>query len=395
MKKTHPAKAFVDYLKKIGRDKSVFDHAKCDLRLSQIEQKIIQSWGLLRTAEFERILALTENSSSDNLIQSQIFLVRGIALHNSGQISFSIALFEKSIELMEDYDLRRMKFIAYFNLFNACQNLKWYERLPEIIKQWQFIPRIDLNEDIAIKRSEFRLHLLKDELKQAQEIVSWLEGHIEEMSELNRLNFHIDLFDLYVKQKDFQSCSHVLVKMKKFRSYHYGAHFKYLKALVDFHLKNTPFYIYERDFSENKILFYELSVLKCLEEKDHGKAIVFWVRLQEHDPTFYMKGFETKVKDNLFAMAVSKLSDKKGPVSRQIKNRVRMTKEELVIEALKSESRIEKNKLYELVWGHSISTKSELAKLQLIISRINKKGHFLIKYRKGCYHLAQAAQSAS
>ncbi len=395
MKKTHSSQAFINYLNKIGRDKSVFEQAKSDLRLNQMEQKIIQAWGLLRTADFEKILALTENSSQDNLIQSQIFLVRGIAFHNSGQISLSIALFEKSIELMEDYELRRMKFVAYFNLFNACQNLKCYERLPEIIKQWRFIPRIDLNEDIAMKRSEFRLHLLNDEIQEAQEIVSWLEGQIEEMSELNRLNFHIDLFDLFVKQKDFQSCSHVLIKMKKFRSYHYGAHYKYLKALVDFHVESRPFYVYERDFSENKVLFYELSVLKCLEEKDHRKALDFWGRLQELDPTFYMKGFETKVKDNLFAMAVSKLSDKKGSAHRQFKNRGRRTKEELVIDALKSETRIEKNKLFELVWGHSISTKSELAKLQLIIFRINKKGHFLIKYRKGCYLLVQTAQSAS
>lgn len=395
MKESHSSKAFIHYLETIGRDKFFFENAKKDFRLNQLELQILEAWNLLKATQFKKILEMTNKSSQDNLIKSQLVLVRAIALHNSGRMQESVPLFEESIELMNQYGLRRMTFIAYFNLFNACQNLKWNHRLAGIMQDWLNIPRKDLNEDIAVKRCQLRLFFLSNELKKAEDLVSWLEDHVEEMSELNRLNFHIDLFDLYVKKKDFRGCSQALIKLKKFRSYHYGAHFKYLKALVDFHLHDKPFYVYERDFTENKMLFYELSVLKYLEEKDLVNANISWGKLHSIDPSLYKKGFKIKVNDSLFALALKKLLHSERNQQFHLQNKSRMTKEQLVIQVLLSFSRIEKNKLYELVWGHGANSKSELTKLQLIIFRINKKGLYHINYRKGCYQLVQSSQSAS
>ncbi len=395
MNPTHTSKAFIGYLEKTGRDGNIFKEAKKDFRLNKIELQIIEAWNLLKTTDFEKIISITEKSSQDQLIQSQLMLVRAVALHNCGRMLESIPLFEQSIVLMKRYDLRRMKFIAFFNLFNACQNLKWDHRLASILNDWLMIPAVDFNEAIAIKRCQLRLLFSSNEMKKAEEIIAWLEGHIEEMSELNRLNFHIDLFDFYAKKSDFQSCSNILSRIKKMRSYHYGAHFKYLKALVDYHLSGKPFYIYERDFSENKQLFYELSVLKFLEEQDERHATLFWSKLREIDPENYKINFQCKVKDSLFSLALKNLL---LPFSKPVLNKLSkkgLTKEELVKELFLHHDELEKNKLYELVWGHVAESKADLAKLQLIIFRLNKKGDVQIKYRKGCYHLIKIEKKAS
>jgi hypothetical protein len=393
--KAHSSKAFIHYLERMGRDKNVFENAKNDARLSQVEQKIIRAWNLLRTSECKKILEMTESMPQDLLIRSQMLLVRGIALHNSGAMKDSISIFEESLELMKSLDLRRMKFIAYFNLFNACQNLKWDHRLSEVFQKWLLVPVIDLNEEIALKRCQLRMFFSLNDLTQAEEVVSWLEGHIEEMSELNRLNFHIDLFDLYVKKRDFQSCSHLLNKLKKFRSYHYGAHYKYLKSLVDYHLNDKPFYIYERDFEGNIVLFYKLSVLKFLEEKNISQATYFWDQLHDINPDLYKKGFECKGEDNLFSLALEKLLTKSASPHLDVKNKGDMTKGQLVLEILLHHSPVAKEKLYELVWGKEAGAKSDLAKLQLIIFRLNLKGDVQIKYRKGCYELIPVAKQVS
>jgi hypothetical protein len=393
--KAHSSKAFIHYLERMGRDKNVFENAKNDARLSQVEQKIIRAWNLLRTSECKKILEMTESMPQDLLIRSQMLLVRGIALHNSGAMKDSISIFEESLELMKSLDLRRMKFIAYFNLFNACQNLKWDHRLSEVFQKWLLVPVIDLNEEIAMKRCQLRMFFSLNDLTQAEEVVSWLEGHIEEMSELNRLNFHIDLFDLYVKKRDFQSCSHLLNKLKKFRSYHYGAHYKYLKSLVDYHLNDKPFYIYERDFEGNIVLFYKLSVLKFLEEKNISQATYFWDQLHDINPDLYKKGFECKGEDNLFSLALEKLLTKSASPHLDVKNKGDMTKGQLVLEILLHHSPVAKEKLYELVWGKEAGAKSDLAKLQLIIFRLNLKGDVQIKYRKGCYELIPVAKQVS
>ena len=133
MKESHSSKAFIHHLESIGRDKFFFENAKKDFRLNQLELQILEAWNLLKTTQFKKILEMTNKSSQDNLIKSQLVLVRAIALHNSGRMQESVPLFEESIELMNQYELRRMTFIAYFNLFNACQNLKWNHRLAGIM----------------------------------------------------------------------------------------------------------------------------------------------------------------------------------------------------------------------------------------------------------------------
>ena len=393
--KQHSSKAFIHYLDRIGREKNVFENAKNDARLSQVEQKIIRAWNLLRSSECKQILDMTESLPHDLMLRSQMLLVRGIALHNSGAMKESVPIFEESLELMKTFNLRRMKFIAYFNLFNACQNLKWDHRLPDVFKNWLLIPVNDFNEEVALKRCQLRMYFSVNDLTQAEDVLSWLEGHVEEMSELNRLNFHIDLFDFYVKKRDFQSCSHVLNKLKKFRSYHYGAHFKYLKSLVDYHHAHKPFYVYERDFEGNKVLFYELSVLKHLEEKDITQAAFFWDQLHNIHPDLYKKGFECKGADNLFSLALKELLIKSASPHFDVKNKGHMTKGQLVLEVLLHHSPVAKEKLYELVWGKGAGAKSDLAKLQLIIFRLNLKGDIQIKYRKGCYELIPVAKQVS
>ena len=395
MTRTHSSKAFLEYLGKLGREKTIFEKAKKDLRLNQIEQSVLEAWNLLRSTEFEKILQITQSVSPDPLIQSQILLVRGIALHNSGEMQASVSLFEQAIDLMQGHEVRRMKFIAYFNLFNACQNLRLFSKLPSLLRDWKSLPLADLNEEIAIKRAEFRICLAQNKIQPALEMIHWLEEHSSEMSELNRLNFQIDLFDLFVKKQDFQSCELVLNKLKQFRSYHYGAHYKYLKKLLDFHLYQKPLYIYERDFQDNKHLFYELSVLKYLEEKNLKQASLYWSQLSASSPHLYLENFKFKVEDNLFALALKKLLTKSSSAKSSLELKTGASKEQKLLGIMQSQPSIEKHLLYEKIWGKAPESKSDLAKLQLMIFRLNQKGLGLIKYRKGCYYLAVKGKRAS
>ena len=101
------------------------------------------------------------------------------------------------------------------------------------------------------------------------------------------------------------------------------------------------------------------------------------------------------MKDSLFSLALKNLL---LPFSKPVLNKLNkkgLTKEELVKELFLHHDELEKNKLYELVWGHVAESKADLAKLQLIIFRLNKKGDVQIKYRKGCYHLIKIEKKAS
>lgn len=220
MKKKHSSKAFISYLETIGSDLKVFEQAKKDRRLNQLEQQLIQCWNLLRSNRFKKIFEITDKNSTDPLYQGQIDLLRGISLHNSGEIEKSITHLQSSIELMKRNDLRRMTFIAYYNLFNAYQNLKFNTQLRKVYEEWAKIPAANFNEETVLQRAQFRMHLSENNLSEAEKIIHQLEQKIEQMSELNRLNFHIDILDFFVMKKDFQSCELILGKLKKFRTYH-------------------------------------------------------------------------------------------------------------------------------------------------------------------------------
>lgn len=394
MTKSHSSKAFIEYLNKLGRDLSLFEKAKKDLRLSKAEQIIIEAWNLLRSSKFNEILKITEiKTEQDSLIKSQILLIQAIALHNSGKMIQSIPLFEDAILLMKDYDIRRMKFIAYFNLFNAHQNLKYTSKLTDIFNEWSHIPTVDINEVIALKRGQFRVHCFQNEINNAEQIISELEDLVPEMSELNRLNFHIDLFDLSLKKMDLKNCEHLLEKLKQFRTYQYGAHYKYLKKLIDFNLHEKPLYVYERDFKENSTLFFELSVLKCLEEQDKDQALHFWKKLQNQYPHLYHENFHYEASGTLFGLSLKKLTQLPTTITQEPSDL--KTNEQKLIYFLNSEPLISKNELYRLIWAQEPESKNDLTKLQLAISRFNQKNQTQIKYKKGCYYLVKETKKAS
>jgi tetratricopeptide (TPR) repeat protein len=395
--KKHSSKAFIHFLDKIGAEIKVFEQAKSDRRLNQIEQQILHCWNLLRSNQFEKILQITSKQSSDTLYQSQFHLLHGIALHNSGNLLESIDYFHQAIQLMKDNAPRRMIYIAYYNLFNAHQNLKLNDKLKSIYEYWEQIPRETPNENLALKRANFRICLSEMNIFEAEKIIFVLESMLPQMSELNRLNFHIDLFDLFLTKKDFKSCEQILVKLKKYRSYHSGSHYKYLKKLIDYNLYQTPFYVYERDFKENKILFNELSVLKHLEEKNVHLAQLYWNKLKNKLPHLYGNAFHYQGPDCLFSISLFELSRSKAD-SKKKKFTIdsSKSKEIVVYEILLQYSSIEKNELYEMVWKQKLESKIQLAKLQSIISRFNQKHPSeQIKYRKGCYVLINKTKKAS
>jgi hypothetical protein len=395
--KKHSSKAFIEYLDKIGNDLKVFEHAQKDRRLNQLEQQIINCWNLLRSNKLEKIISLTEKKTSDSLYQSQILLLRGIAEHNSGNFLESISLFKKAIQQMNSYELRRMKFVAFYNLFNAHLNLKLINELELIYQSWKQIPSITLNEKMALRRAELRMHLANKHFAEAENLISDLEKNLVSMSELNRLNFHIDLFEYFVMKNDFVSCEKILEKLKKYRSYHSGAHYKYLKKLTDFILFQKPLYIYERDYHQNKTLFNEISVLKNLEEKNYGQAEKFWNKLKINAPHLYGNEFKYLGGDCLFSIALNIIHQVNISKNQKIHlNQSNKFKEITIYELLLQHKKIEKNELYELVWNKKLETKKELSKLQSVISRFNQKSTKIqIKYRKGCYQLVNETQVAS
>jgi hypothetical protein len=396
MKKKHSSKAFISYLETIGSDLKVFEQAKKDRRLNQLEQQLIQCWNLLRSNQFKKIFEITDKNSTDPLYQGQIDLVRGISLHNSGEIEKSITYLQSSIELMKRNDLRRMTFIAYYNLFNAYQNLKFNTQLRKVYEEWAKIPAANFNEETVLQRAQFRMHLSENNLSEAEKIIHQLEQKIEQMSELNRLNFHIDILDFFVMKKDFQSCELILGKLKKFRTYHSGAHFKYLKKLIDYNLHKTPFYIYERDYKENITLFHELSVLKNLEEKNISVADLYWQKLKNNRPHLFGDKFQYNGPECLFSIVLHALQISSPHVNSENHSTDRKSKEMKVYEFLSQRHSIEKNELYELIWNERPESKIDLTKLQTIISRYNQKNHdYQIKYRKGCYYLVTKEQKAS
>jgi hypothetical protein len=105
--------------------------------------------------------------------------------------------------------------------------------------------------------------------------------------------------------------------------------------------------------------------------------------------------FNCEVGDNLFALALKKLLTKSSSAKSNLELKTGASKEQKLLSIMQSQPSIEKHLLYEKIWGKAPESKTDLAKLQLMIFRLNQKGLGLIKYRKGCYYLAVKDEKAS
>ena len=368
-----------------------------DKRLSLAEKKVIEAFFLIKKGDCRQaIIDLVETRSSDVFVQSQINLFLGVAYSNTAQFAEAELKLKSAYTIIEELELPRLKFIAlnslFFLYFNQQSNALMKSTLDEMKK---FVK--DPLSQLAHLRAEFNYHSRMEEFSKAEAALQKIEKLQDQMSEAQKVSFQIDLFMFFVKVDALDKCQAILEDLKFKRSFNSTANFNFMRILLDHLMHNRPLYINPQDFKEAPLLYQQLLVLKNLEESNLVDARAAWKELVRLNPEAHAEEeFCYKGDKSLFSLGLEKhrhvVTKKTIRVS---VGEAKSLEDKLETLLMTSNIPINKEEIYQTLWGRPANSKTDFNKLsQLIVSLKAKKG-LNIKYKKSCYSLVKETEEAA
>ena len=218
-------------------------------------------------------------------------------------------------------------------------------------------------------------------------MVPAMEHIFPELHENQAICYLYDLFDLYLVENNAEMMEDVLERIKRSKKFKNPGHIKFMQTLLKFLDSGTPIYLYEKDFEEYPYLLNQLVCLQALEKGDEKAALLAWDNLQALYPALYPQAFNYSGPFCLFEKCLNKLLISQGDNSPLVVD-LTGSREEKLIHLLKSSGLpLQKETLYEALWGKTIDSKDDLKKLVKVVQRAREKFAVEIKSVKGSYSL--------
>ena len=221
-----------------------------------------------------------------------------------------------------------------------------------------------------------------------------IEKNESEMTDPMFVTHLIAKFNFYIGLEKIEECKMVLGELKKLKKFAFGANYRFMNTLLKHLSSNTPIYAYEKDFSEYPILLHQIMVIRYLEENNLELAQFYWAKLKENYPQLFGDDFKYNGNKCLFSLCLSKQSKQEMDFN-LVKNIDEKNKEKSILNILKDAPQpIPKKQLYRMLWGGDVVDKTEISKMQRMISRLRSRGHNIV-FRKGCYFFEAQSKKAS
>lgn len=385
------AKTFVQAIREFYVNKRKFKSFFDDHRLTQLEKTILDCLILIydnKSAEvIDTLMDLTP--SGDPIIDAERELLLALAFNNKCESTKAIPYFKRSIELMKHSPLKHRLLTAQCNLFYTYLNLKNRDGMTDVISQLKPDPSFTQLDLINLYSCKLIYANYTNNFEDSEKLIAELKSLGADMSENHKTGFYLDCFDFYFKTDQYDKCYEVLKEMTRLKKLHLGINYKFMKGVLDNITANKPLYLYDQDFEEYPSMHYQMKVLKALEQKQIDEAHSYWDKLREMAPLVYLPGFQYTADKCLFSVCLKMhLPKEHVPAARRMATIDSSNKVQLVIELLsESSDPINKEELYELVYGEPAQYKDDFKKLAQLIYKTRQTQNVEIKTRKGCYYL--------
>lgn len=389
-------KTFVQALRGFAKDpqktRSYFD----DRRLTLSEKNVLKAFFLYRDNKLQEALdcLIAITGALDPVVVGLKDLITGMTLANQSHFKEGIPYLENSLDILVKYKLEYFRFLALANLFVVHLNLKDKKNTKTILMKLKAFPDKTEWQMLYLMRSHFNFFLLLGKYNEAEEILAEIEGKRNIMSEGDIINHLVAKFDFGIKKKDFDLAQNTLKEMTKYRKYHLTSNYNFMKILLDHYLNQTPIYVENSDFKDCPLLFYQIQLIKSLEEQNQKSAKTSWDKLHHMNSEIYQSDFSYHGDPCLFSLCLSlyETSQKKlSPPTHGSPSSSLYEKFKIIF--LQSPGVFfEKEKLYFMVWGREIESKDDLGKLSQYIYLLRTKDRLEIKMKKGCYCLVPVEQ---
>ena len=361
-----------------------------DKRLTSTEKTVLECSILLRENKFELIIKTLNELTVQNLfVDSQRFLVLGVAYNVSGNCSMAVESFNRSIHLLKDQHLPNFEFTANLQLFFAYLNLKQKLGMAEVLDRMSEIISNNVWDKISLLRCKLNYHLYEENYEKAKTDLKNLRQVQSHMRPGQKIFFLVDQFSFYLKIEKYKKCEEVLEELKRYRTYKTSENFIFMQTLLKHYLHKKPIYIDDLKFSKTPLLFSQIQVIKALESGNNTLAKKYWDELAKLTPETYVEFMEYKGDKCLFSLCLSLYQKRQQKDVSQYLPSLSTTERKLILLLANSTLPISKEDLYFQIYDENYESKDDLQKLSLLCSRIRYKTGLSIKSSKGSYSLAE------
>jgi tetratricopeptide (TPR) repeat protein len=360
-----------------------------DKRLSLVEKTVLECSLLLRENKYFEIISKLEDLKPNNqLVESQRCFVLGVCLNSCGKGHESISLFQKAREILREHNLKQYEFNVLNQLFYVHLNLKTSSSLPEILDRMQELIESNEKDHISYLRCRFNYHVFLGNNNLAKEHLRALEKIKEKMHPGQFVSHLVDKFIYFLKIDQLKKCEETLAELKEHRRYRMTENFVFMQALLSHYMHRKPIYLYDDQFKNFPLLFFQLKVIQMLESGNKIEARKHWNELKNINPEVYSDFMEYKGDKCLFSLCLNLYQQEKSFDLTEYSKVNLQPREKLLLEILsKSGTPVMKETLYMKIWGGALQSKEDLTKLAMMISRIKRKTGIEIKSIKGSYKI--------
>jgi tetratricopeptide (TPR) repeat protein len=386
----HGHKTFIAALKQVHQSNTYLKRYFNDKRLSYGEKQILLAWMTLKKSDFFEVVEILDSITSTKylLVKVQQNLLYGIVYNNLGEFDKALQYFKQAISFLEVQDYPEVTFTVYFNLFITATNAGEPKTMQAALGQLEQLKPTAIHQKLALKESQFTYYSYIESYAKAEEYLIAIEQNMEQMTAANKLSFLISKFIFLVNINNMNQAMHTLEKLKKFRAFKLSSNYIFMKTLIDQLVDDKPIYLYEYQFKDGPLLFKQVQVIKYLSEGDITLAKETWRQLAEMNPKHYQDKFCYLGEKGLFSRCLLKYQDKIHHKVAKIDHS--KSKTELIIEYLSNANApLNKELLFELVWGRNVNSKDDLKILSALISKIKSRHNVNITYKNNSYSLSK------
>jgi tetratricopeptide (TPR) repeat protein len=381
-------KAFLTALSLITSESRKAKAFLTDKRMSQQEKTILSGFLALRDFENSEVIAVLEKfESSDQFVESQRHYCLGAAYNNLTLFKQAEFHLDQAIKLNNFDNGMDRKISACQSLFTVYLNSYKLDGMERVLNYLKSIR--PANKRLLLTRAycEFSYTVQKKDFKLALNQVPMMEQIYPELNEHQSISYLYDLFELYLIENNYEMMGEALDRMKHLKKFKNPTHVKYMQTLLKCLAEGTPLYLYEKDFQDYPYLLNQLLCLQALERGDQKKALAVWENLRALHPELYFEPFNYRGPLCLFERCLEKFQH--GPQNVDLTSGESSTsREEKLVHLLKgSHLPVQKELLYEAIWGRSVDSKDDLKKLVKVVQRAREKFSVDIKSVKGSYAL--------
>lgn len=393
--KTSVAKTFIKAIDEFHQKPESFKKYLSDKRLTVYEKTLLKAWNDLRHSRFQEIIDSLDKLKGiqDEFIVAQKDLILGITYNDKSNFTLAIRYLEQAEKVLNTYDYPYFHFMIQYNKFVCYYNMKNKVGVKSTFVKLKKINPNHLRQKISFLDCAFTYYLYGKDYNSAYDSLCSLKNYYQQMNDQLKAGYFYNWFQYAISLEDFELAQKNLDRLKNFKVYHSGTNSLYMKVVLDFLWKGKPIYIQEAKYKEYPSLYWQLKVLKSLEECNYEDALTFWKKLQVNSYETYQENFTYSGDICLFSLALKKF-EKVIKKSSSIENKINTgdNKEELLLKSLlDSEIPIPKNVLFRLIWKEEMKDHKDDLKIQKLISRLRDKTKHEIRFKKGCYYLKRAS----